>query len=119
MSEIINPSATVEDEAKLLSSLGLAMRAGAVTVGVPLICAALQKGAKSAPKLVFCASDCSDNTKKRISDRCAFYGVKLVCLSADCGTLGAAMGKTSAVAALALTDEGFCRLAEKYIRFAL
>ena len=109
----------ITDEARLLSSLGLAARAGAVIIGVPLICAAMKKGTDKAPKTVFEASDSSDNTHKRLCDRCAFYGVKRVRLGCDGMALAAALGKTSTVAAVAVTDENLCRLAEKYIRFAL
>lgn len=109
----------ITDEAKLLSSLGLCARAGAVVIGVPLICTAMKKGGAKAPKTVFEASDSSDNTHKRISDRCAFYGVKQIRLGCDGMALAAALGKSSPVAAVAVTDENLCRLAEKYIRFAL
>ena len=108
----------ITDEAKLLSSLGLCVGAGAAIIGVPLICAAMKKGGAKAPKMVFEASDSSDNTHKRISDRCAFYGVKQIRLGCDGMALAAAVGKSSSVAALAVTDENLCRLAEKYIRFA-
>ena len=107
----------ITDEEKLLRAIGLGMRAGAVVFGVPMICEAMKK--KKAPKLVLEASDSSDNTHKRISDRCAFYKVKHVRLGADGMTLAAAIGKSSAVAAVAVTDANLCRLAEQYIRSAL
>ena len=109
----------ITDEAKLLSSLGLALRAGAAVVGVPLICTAMKKGGAKAPIMVFEASDSSENTHKRISDRCAFYGVKQIRLECGGMVLAAALGKSSPVAAVAVTDANICRLAEKYIRNAL
>ena len=83
-----------------LKLLGLAARAGRTVVGVPLICAALAKGAKNkTPLLVLYADDCSANTQKRITDRTAYYGVKCYRLSVDCGALALAVGKRDAAVA--------------------
>ena len=106
----------ITDEAKLLSSLGLTMRAGAVIVGVPLICTAMKSTGQKTPKIVFEASDSSENTHKRISDRCSFYGVMHIRLESDGMALVLAVGKSAPVAAVAVTDANLCRLAEKYIR---
>ena len=108
----------ITDEAKLLSSLGLGMRAGAVIAGVPLICTAMKGGGQKKPITVFEASDSSENTHKRISDRCSFYGVKHIRLECDGMALASAIGKSAPVAAVAVTDANLCRLAEKYIRSA-
>ena len=59
------------DERKVLSLLGLCVRAGKVIFGVPMICEAMRKGGAAKPCAVFEASDTSDNTHKRISDKCA------------------------------------------------
>ncbi len=107
---------TVTDEKKLLSSLGLCARARKLTVGVPMICEAMRKGGKDAPRLVFEASDTSENTHKRISDRCGYYKVRLIRLASDGAALAAAVGKSSAVGAVSVADEELCRLTEKYIR---
>ena len=107
---------TVTDEKKLLSALGLCARARKITVGVPMICEALKKGGKDMPRLVFEASDTSENTHKRISDRCGYYKVRIVRLTADGATLAAAVGKQSAVGAVSVADEELYRLTEKYIR---
>ena len=93
---------------RTLQYLGLAARAGRVVVGVPLICTALSKGAKGkTPVLVVRANDASANTAKRISDRCAYYGVPLLELACDCSTLAKRIGKgEAAVAAVGVTDPG-------------
>jgi ribosomal protein L7Ae-like RNA K-turn-binding protein len=103
------------DEKKLLSSLGLCARAGKVIFGVPMICEALRKGGKKSPVLIVEASDTSDNTHKRIADKAAYYKVRTVSLNCDGATLASALGKTSSLAAVAITDEQMCRMAEKYI----
>lgn len=112
MSEIV-----ITDEKKLLSALGLCARAGKLTVGIPLICEAMKRGRDKMPKIVFEASDTSPNTHKRICDRCAFYGVRLVRISSDAMTLAAAVGKHSPIGAVAVTSAQMSCLTEKYIQF--
>ena len=108
---------TVTNEEGLLFALGLAAKARALVFGVPQICEALskKKGAKY-PLLVVEASDTSDNTHKRISDRCRYYNVKRVRVAASTAALAHALGKSALCSAVAITDENLCRLAEKHIR---
>ena len=82
-----------------------------------MICEALKAGGANAPKLVIESSDTSENTHKRLTDRCRYYGVKHIRLCADGDTLSKMIGKTSAVAAVAISDNEFCKLAGQYIRF--
>jgi ribosomal protein L7Ae-like RNA K-turn-binding protein len=103
------------DEKKLLLSLGLCARAGKLIYGVPMICEAMRKGGKKSPLLVFESSDTSENTHKKIADKTAFYGVRTVRLNCDGAALASALGKTSSLAAVAITDEQMCRMAEKHI----
>lgn len=91
-----------------LLALGLCAKAGKLICGTPMICEAL-KG-KRKPFLVVEASDNSGNTAKRLDDRCAFYGVRKIRLTADGETLAGAVGKRGRVAAVAVTDEQLCRL---------
>lgn len=107
---------TVTDEKKLLSALGLCSRARRIAVGVPMICEAMRKGGKDAPRIVFEASDTSENTHKRISDKCGYYGVRLVRLASDGAALAAAVGKRSSIGAVSVADGDLCRLTEKYIQ---
>ncbi|MBQ8433008.1 MAG: ribosomal L7Ae/L30e/S12e/Gadd45 family protein [Clostridia bacterium] len=99
-----------QGQEKLLAALGLCRKAGKLICGTPLVCDALGSGKK--PYLVVCASDNSENTAKRLRDRCAFYGVPMV-RSQICGEeLSRALGKGSRVAAVAVTDEHLCRLVQ-------
>ena len=103
------------DEKNILGIIGLCRGAGRAIIGVPMICEALAKQAgKKRPggeigMIVVEASDTSENTHKRITDKCAFYNVKHVRLEADCLALGRAVGKSGAVGAVAINDAGFCR----------
>ena len=102
------------DEKGILGIIGLCRGAGRAVVGVPMICDALKKNAERRGRdeiemIVVEASDTSPNTHKRIVDKCAHYNVKHVRISADCETLAYAVGKSGAVAAVAVNDASFCR----------
>ena len=103
------------NEQKILSLIGLSVKAGKVIFGVPMICEAMKKGGKNAPQLVLEAADTSENTHKRITDKCKFYGVEHIRLCHDGASLAQAVGKTSQLGAVALTNKGFCLLIKKYI----
>ena len=97
---------------RILSSLGLCAKAGKLIFGVPMIIEAMQKGKRV--YLVLEAGDTSDNTHKKITDKCSFYGVEKIRLEADSGALSSAVGKSSSLAAIAITDEGFYKMIKKY-----
>lgn len=97
---------------RILSSLGLCSKAGKLIFGVPMIIEALQKGKKI--YLVLEAQDTSDNTHKKITDKCNFYQVSKVRLDIDGGDLASAVGKSSSLAAVAITDDGFYKMMSKY-----
>ena len=56
------------------SLLGIAMRAGALTFGQDGVLKAISSGAAG---FVLLDSSASDNTKKKISDSCRYYGVEV------------------------------------------
>ncbi len=93
---------------RLLRALGLCAKAGKLVVGTPMICQALAE--KKKPFLTVVAKDNSENTAKRLNDRCAYYGVRAVTIPAGGEELARAVGKTGKIAAAAVTDENLCRL---------
>ena len=93
---------------KTLLALGICAKARRLICGTPMICEALR--GRNKPFLVVEASDNSENTAKRLRDKCSFYGVRIVRLRADGGELAGAVGKSGRVAAAAVTDEQLCRL---------
>ena len=115
--EIVISAADKDREEKILSVLGLCARSRELIMGVPQICDALGSTKKKGkyPLIVFEAADTSQNTHKRISDKCGFYNVKHVRLATDGETLAKRLGKTSMLAAVAVTNKNLCLLAEKYI----
>ncbi len=93
-----------------LRALGLCAKARKLICGTPMICEALRGRVK--PYLVLSACDNSENTQKKLTDKCAYYGVRLWVLSVGGEELARAVGKHSRVAAVAVTDENLCRLVE-------
>ena len=91
---------------KVLSMLGLSRRAGAVIIGTDLVTKALPSGKV---KLVMYAGDSSANTEKKITDKCKFYNTECIKLSYDGGEIAHAIGKTSTVSVVGITDGNFSR----------
>ena len=94
---------------KLLGMLGLSIRARRAVCGTVNVCESLKAGKA---KLVIAASDNSASTDKRLSDRTAFYGVKLIKTELTAAEIGAATGK-SLVAAMAITENEMASAVEK------
>lgn len=90
------------------SRLGLALVAGKVKAGTDFTVEAIRQ--KQA-KLVFLASDASDNTKKRVLDKARFYEVEVLEIF-DTATLSHAVGRNN-IKALAITDQGFANMFKK------
>ena len=86
---------------KVLSMVGLAMRAGKVASGEFSTENAVKSGKAV---LVLVAGDASENTKKMFTNMCAFYQVPLKIYGTK-ETLGRALGKEYR-ASLALLDRG-------------
>ena len=82
--------------------LGLAMRAGQLTFGEDGVKKAIASGGA---KLVLLDAGASENTKKRMRDSCAYYGVQLAETAAD--RLGYAVGKPGRMSA-AVNAGGIC-----------
>ena len=84
--------------------LGLCRKAGKLITGTDLV-------TKSLPSkktyLVIYTNDASQNTEKKITDKCKFYGVE--CIKAPFSSLeiSGAIGKSGAICALGITDLNF------------
>lgn len=95
-----------EGTKKLKMTIGLAAKAGKAVYGTPLICESLRMNGDKKTVLVLEGSDSSDNTHKKLSDKCAFYGVELIRLPIKMEELSEAVGKRSTVAAVGIKDSG-------------
>ena len=95
---------------KVLSLIGLAMKAGKTASGEFLTEREVKSG-KAA--LVIVAGDASENTKKKFRNMCDYYKVPIYFYE-DKDTLGHAMGKQFR-ASLAVLDEGFAKGIRKHL----
>ena len=90
--------------------IGLAMKAGKIISGSDLVETGIRTGKA---KLVLLAQDASDNTKKRLRDKCTYYQVPIY-LYSDKNALGKMIGKEERSAA-AVTDDGFAEAIKKIL----
>lgn len=92
---------------KQLNLLGLATRAGLLLSGEETVVTAIQK---KQVFLVIVATDCSDNTKKKITDKCHYYNVPYIeqFTTVD---ISVSIGKKRSIVAFA--DSGFANSFQK------
>lgn len=95
---------------KWQSLLGLANRARKIVSGEGLVVKEVQL---KRAKLVLLAQDASENTKKKITDKCSYYHIPLL-LVEDRYTLGQAIGKDARVV-VAVTDDGFAKKLKEWV----
>ena len=81
--------------------IGMARRAGEVVMGTELVCLAMPKGRV---RLVLISSTASEQTKKKLSEKSDFYGIPWVATEIDSESLGRILGKSGAVAGIAITN---------------
>ena len=91
---------------KLRGMLGLAMRAGRVTVGTEQVCLAMPTGRVS---LVVVSEGASDATKKKVLTKSDFYKINAITVDIDTEELGRLLGKLYAPSAVAVTDDNFAK----------
>ena len=92
------------DQIKAMSLLGLANRARKIISGEELVLKEIKSGRA---KLVLLSKDASQNTSKRIQDKCLYYKVPIVMIN-NREELGSAIGKEARVV-VALNDAGFAK----------
>lgn len=105
MSEILDQTK------KLALMIGMCARARKIVIGCDQVCTALpEKKAQKKVRLVLEAADVSENTHKKLCDKCLFYNVQKEIIPLSQEELAHAIGKKgSMVAAVAVTDEQMSR----------
>lgn len=93
-----------------LNMLGLAFRAGKISLGEETIVKEIQH---RKAKLVIIASDTGRQTKKKLTDKCTFYNIPWK-IAGNRDELSGAIGKSGRVA-LAILDDGFARKIESML----
>lgn len=95
---------------KVLNLLGLAQRASKLTTGEEL---ALKEIRNRKAKVVFIAADASQNTQKKIKDKCSFY--QIPCFDTlTAAEIAHALGKPRMV--VAVLDAGFAKKMQELLR---
>lgn len=92
---------------RILGLLGLCRRAGKVVMGTSLSCLAM--AAKTPPALAVVSKEASSNTRKRMTTKSEYYGIPLLVLEASPSEIGAALGKQSEIAAVAVMDANIAK----------
>ena len=85
--------------------LGLCRRAGKTVLGTEMICKQMRE--KKKPVLVLIASDVSENTMTKLIGKSIFYGIPYLIPDVGGEQLAERLGRTGALAAVAVTDGGF------------
>src|SRR5690606_37469016 len=94
----------METKQKILQILGLATRARMTITGEELTINEVRRGNA---KLVLLAEDASENTSKKLQDKCSHYGVYFQIFGTR-SEIGQAIGKEERVV-MAITDAGFAK----------
>lgn len=102
-------SVDVNERRNFLSTLGLCARAGKLKYGVPMVCDEMRATGGRGIAAVIAPDDNSENTDKKLRDKCAFYGVELIRINIGGAELAKAIGKTASAAAVGITDAGFLK----------
>lgn len=92
-----------ENIQRITGMIGFARRAGKTVIGTDLICRAMPKGEI---EVVVISASASDSTKKKLTTKSEFYGIHSIEAGLDTECLGSILGKSGAVAAVAITDKG-------------
>lgn len=92
-----------------LGVIGLAARARGIVIGTNQVLEAI-RGNKA--KLVLIACDVSENTRKTLTDKSAYYSVSSEQIDITAVELGHAVGHSN-TAAIAFTDASFIKAYEK------
>ena len=97
--------------AQLSKYIGLSAASKSAVCGTELALGAVRKNPAKVIVMLL-ASDVSARTEKQITDKCAYYKVKLIKLNMTMEELSDALGKSSLTSACAITNRG---IAEKII----
>lgn len=97
----------------LMSCIGLCKRAGKLICGTDAVCTAMRE--QGNVLAVIAASDISENTAKKISDKTSYYKVPLYRVEQTCYEMGRAVGRMGGSACVGITDQNFLRLIEEHI----
>ncbi len=89
---------------RICGMIGFATRAGKTVVGTELICREMPRGGL---RLVVISHTASPATKKKLTLKSEFYGIRSIEAEIDTESLGKLLGKSGSVAAVGIKDDAF------------
>lgn len=92
----------INNKSKILNLIGLATRARKTSMGTDIVINSIQR--KEA-KIVFIANDASDETIKKLQDKCNYYKVQS-CMLFNTLEINDAVGKNN-IKVVSVNDSGF------------
>ena len=92
------------DYQRLCGMLGLARRAGRLTIGTEQVCLAMAERPAERPALVLISHTASAATKKKVTVKGAYYGVPVRQIPISTDELGHLIGKSTSPASVAVRD---------------
>ena len=92
---------------KTVSLIGFATKARRLIFGTEMTVRTVRQEKKHGVYLMLCASDASENTKKRVRDCGAYHNVPVAVLGETAAELARITGKLHSVAVIGVADEGF------------
>ncbi|MFK5883570.1 MAG: ribosomal L7Ae/L30e/S12e/Gadd45 family protein [Candidatus Izemoplasma sp.] len=95
----------MDNNSKIMNLLGLAKRAGKVSMGQDLVLREISKSSKNL--LVFIASDAGENIRKKINDKTKYYELTLI-NTFDTDDLSKALGSVNRKTVV-INDKGFIK----------
>ena len=99
---------------KLSGVIGIARKAGAISAGSETI---LETIRKKKAVCVYLSCDASENTRKKLSDKTAFYNIPVKQLPLTMNELARCTGYShSTAAAVSLTNKNFLKLINDYLK---
>ena len=87
--------------------LGFAMRAGKVVLGTDQVIGAVRARGKAKARLLLICESASEGTRKKLSFKAEFYGVRTLYIDLSPDELGQTLGKESSPVCLAIIDDNF------------
>ena len=93
------------DDSRILSAIGLCVKAHKLIVGTDLVCEGLRHQGPNRIFLVVEAGDTSPATHKKITDKCRYYNVCKFRLETDAVGLAHAVGKSGSTGGVGIADK--------------
>ena len=97
---------------KLFSLLGIARRAGRLSLGHDAV---IQSIVKNEAKLCLCSNEASARLRREIGHACSFEGKRIPFIVVDCGSEALSRAVGQKITVLSVNDDGFAEAMKKQL----